>query len=303
MVILNYRKESARDPDVIFNNGLFYCLYSYENALWIKYASSLDDLLDAAPRVVFKPNKKEEYSTRIWAPELHVIDGVCYIYVTIGAKSSLLEHMFVLTNDSDDPLKPYYIKSYIDNGDGGWAIDASIVKYNGSLYYVYSSFGKYDEEVYQALYIAKMKNPYTLESRSYLLSKSEFEWEKFGCDGGSRPYVNEGPFAIYHNEKIHIVYSASGCWTNHYCLGLLTFKGGDILNKDNWIKCSKPILDNRSGFIAPGHASFIQNHPSKKEYIFFHAYEVDCSRGEKYTLGHAYEISWENDKPIVNIDD
>ena len=299
MIILNFDNENARDPDVVYHEGKYYCLYSYKDALWIKSSDKIEGLLNAEAKKVYAPDPNSDYRVRIWAPELHFLNNEWHIYVTIGDVNSKVQHMFVLRNHSTNPMDEYEQVAYLNNGDDKWAIDGTVIKKDNELYYVYSSFGKYEDGAYQALYIVKMKDPYHIELPRKLLSKSEYDWERRGCEGDKRPYVNEGPFAVYHNNKIHIVYSASGCWTDYYCLGLLTFKGGDMLDANNWEKHPLPILDNSHGYVGPGHASFIQNAPDNKEYCFFHSYEIDCSRGEWFVLGHAATVKWENDIPKI----
>ncbi len=34
--------------------------------------------------------------------------------------------------------------------------------------------------------------------------------------------VNEGPEILKHNNKLFLIYSASGCWTDTYALGMLS---------------------------------------------------------------------------------
>lgn len=300
MIILDYRHEGARDPDVVYHDGNYYCVYAYEDKLWVKFSPTIEGLKEAKGKVVYALNEETgDFHIRPWAPELHFLNNEWHIYTCFGDANSTNQHMYVLRNHSTNPVDNYELAAYLNNGDDKWAIDATIIHYNNELYYAYSSFGIYYGEVYQALYIVKMKDPYTLELPRHLLSLSEFDWEKGGCDGSNRPYVNEGPFALYHNNKILLVYSASGCWTDHYCMGLLTFKGGDILDKDNWEKLPYPILSNKDGYDAPGHASFIQNAPDGKTYCFFHSYEKDCSRGERYVLGHAATVEFDGDIPVI----
>lgn len=292
MKILDYNFANARDPYVIFHEGKYYTLISNDNKLWIKVSDKLENILNDEMHLVFSPTG--EYCECLWAPELHIIDGVPYIYVTMSVKFGAPQHMFVLSTESKKIIDNYKIISYIKHDDDAWAIDGTILNYNNKMYYLYSAFGLYDDTMYQALYIAEMENPYTLKGEAKLLSKSDYDWELKGCNGKDRPYVNEGPFALYKDNKVYVAYSASGCWTDYYCLGLLEFKGGDILDINNWYKHPEPILDGKSGFVAPGHASFMQNDPSGIEYCAFHAYEKDSSRGEKYVHGYIYPINWVN---------
>lgn len=299
MKILDYKNTNPRDPYVIYHEGKYYTLISFEDKLYLKITNTLDEILDAEMKLVFTPTNEESKS--VWAPELHIIDGKPYIYVTMAKIFGEPQHMFVLTTKSGKIDDEYHIISYIKHNDDAWAIDGTILRKDNELYYIYSAFGVYDEKVYQALYIAKMKNPYTLDGDAHLLSKAQYDWELHGCNGADRPYVNEGPFVVYNNNNIYVVYSASGCWTDHYCLALLKYNGGDILDRKNWIKYENPFLDNSCGYIAPGHASFIQNDPSGIEYCAFHAYENDSSKGEKYVHSYIYPIKWENDSIKVII--
>ena len=47
MIILNFDNENARDPDVVYHKGKYYCLYSYKDALWIKSSDKIEGLLNA----------------------------------------------------------------------------------------------------------------------------------------------------------------------------------------------------------------------------------------------------------------
>ncbi len=300
MILLNKETANPRDPYVLFYENKYYTLFSMDNSLWMKCTDSLKEIEKADKHLVYTP--KDEYKVSLWAPELHIIDGVPYIYVTAAKEHLGVQHMFVLSHQSNNLLDPYEKISYLPHTDDGWGIDGTILRLNQKLYYIYSAFGKYKEELYQSLYIREMINPYTFKSEPHLLSRSIYEWEKHGCNGKDRPYVNEGAFAIYHHNKTYVVYSASGCWTDYYCLGLLEYLGGDPLDIISWKKYNKPILDNSSGFVGPGHASFIQNDPSGTEYCAFHAYLEDSSRGEAFVRAYIYPLIWKDNLPIILLD-
>ncbi|MDQ3230924.1 MAG: family 43 glycosylhydrolase [Pseudobdellovibrionaceae bacterium] len=97
-----------------------------------------------------------------------------------------------------------------------------------------------------------------------VISSPEFHWEKMG----GPPYINEGPQILWRNDRLHIVYSASGSWTDHYQLGLLTFQGGDIMDKKNWKK-KGPVFQGTDQVFGPGHASFIQF--EERDFIVYHS--------------------------------
>jgi len=71
-----------------------------------------------------------------------------------------------------------------------------------------------------------------------------------------------------------MTYSASGCWTDDYALGLLTLKtGGDPLNKTDWIKTPTPVFTKKpeNGAYAPGHNGFFKSKDGKEDWIIYHA--------------------------------
>ena len=114
--------------------------------------------------------------------------------------------------------------------DNNWAIHASTFEHNGQRYMIWCGWQKrrIDSET-QCIYIASMKNPWTLSSDRVLISKPEYEWECqwVNPDGSKTAYpihVNEAPhfFQPKNKDKVCIFYSASGSWTPYYCVGLLT---------------------------------------------------------------------------------
>ncbi len=72
----------------------------------------------------------------------------------------------------------------------------------------------------QDIYIAKLKNPWTIEGNRVRISASTYDWEKYGdlkdAENPLHVNVNEGPQILEHKGKLFLVYSASGCWTDHY---------------------------------------------------------------------------------------
>ena len=109
-----------------------------------------------------------------------------------------------------------------------------------------------------------MADPMTIVSDRVCISRPEYEWEKQGY-----PYVNEGPQALIRNGKIFIIYSASGSWTDDYCLGQLTYVGGDLLNPSSWKKEPEPLFSKTETIFGPGHASFVGS--EDEDWIIYHA--------------------------------
>jgi GH43 family beta-xylosidase len=86
----------------------------------------------------------------------------------------------------------------------------------------------------QNIYIARLKNPWTVEGKRVMLSTPQFPWEEVGdLPNGNPPHlnVNEGPEILAHGDKLFLLYSASACWTDHYALGMLEARAlANLLN-------------------------------------------------------------------------
>ena len=82
-----------------------------------------------------------------------------------------------------------------------------------------------------------------------------------------RIYVNEGPQPLKDpdGKYIHVAYSASGCWTPYYALGLLTADAhADLLDPASWHKADAPVFRQNpdNGVYGTGHNSFFLSHSS-----------------------------------------
>ena len=289
---------SPRDPDVIFHDGFFYHCLAYNNELYIKKSPSIAGLLNAEKHLVFTPHSP--FNQEVWAPELHIVNDKCYIYVAIDDGDNNHHRMFVLANDSSNPLSPFRLVSKISDKTDKWAIDGTLLKYHNELYFVWSGWES-NENVRQNIYIAHMDSPTHVDSERVMISTPTYEWEKRDAEGvvGKRPFVNEGPYALYGKESLYIIYSASGSWGNNYCLGALRFKGGDILNASNWEKIDKPLFKKTRAAKGPGHASFIQNSPDGKIYMAYHIFNRDASYGWQDTKAIIQEVKLVDDYPLL----
>jgi GH43 family beta-xylosidase len=102
--------KSGADPWVIQKDGMYYYTHTTGNSLEIRATERMENLKDATPVTIWKPEPGKSYSRQIWAPELHYLDGKWYIYFAVshysGQENSLDENrrMFVLENSSDSPL-------------------------------------------------------------------------------------------------------------------------------------------------------------------------------------------------------
>lgn len=289
------QNSTPRDPFVFYHDGYFYHLFAMNDALYLRRSAELEDLKDAKSKMVYHDDKFHE----VWAPELHIINNKCYIYVAMDDGDNYNHRMYVLENNSDYPMVPYVLHGQIKEKNERWAIDGSILYHGGKMYFTWSGWEGL-ENVCQNIYIQEMSDPFTLIGERTMISTPEYEWEKRGCEGGNnRPYINEGPFAIYGKNKLHIVYSGSGSWSDDYCLGVITFEGGDILDKNNWKKHPTPILSRTETALGPGHASFFEDPRNGKKYFTYHLFNTDAKNGWQGTHAMIQEYEMVDDFPVL----
>ena len=294
-IFVHHENHNPRDPSIVYLNGLYYHCFSQQNHICICVAPSIEGIDEAKVNVVYTPDK-EEYAHELWAPELHIIDGLCYIYVAMDDGKNEHHRMYVLTNHSSNPLDPYKMHGKIGDDTDKWAIDGTIVQYHDQLYMVWSGW-EGDINIAQHLYIAKMSDPYTICSPRRLISSPDEDFERGSCDGVNAPYINEGPFAFYDHDDLYILYSGSGSWDVHYCIIALKLDGLDPM-KDPWIKARRPFLASNDIVKGPGHCSILQG--EKKNLIFFHGWKVDEKTIRWDTVdGYVGELLFNNGEFLV----
>lgn len=79
-----------------------------------------------------------------------------------------------------------------------------------------------------------------------------------------RSTINEGAYFIESGDRLFIIYSGNGCWSDDYVLGLIEYTGGDFLSADSWVKDSVPFMVKGNGNYGPGHATFFYS-PDRTE--------------------------------------
>lgn len=238
------------DPWVVAHGGYYYYCYTLDKGVAVKKMSSPAEIEQDGQTVYLAP-EGTDHSCEYWAPELHYLNGEWYIYVAADDGNNDNHRMYVLRGTSQDPTQPFEMVGKITDGTDKWAIDGTVLLYNGELYYAWSGW-EGDVNVAQYIYIAHMSNPYTIDSRRVLLSKPTYAWERVGD-----PLVNEGPAFLVRDGKVMMVYSASGSWTDDYCMGMLTLTGDDPLNPAHWEKSATPVFTKKVGVAyGTGHCSF-----------------------------------------------
>ena len=271
---------SGADPWVTQKDGYYYYLNSTGINITIWKTRSIPDLAHATPTVVWTPPSSGAYSHEIWAPELHFLRGKWYLYFAGDERTNQTHRIFALENPSADPTQgTWTFKGKVaDPAADRWAIDASVFENRGKLYMIWSGW-EGDENGAQNIYIAPMSDPWTIAGPRVLLSRPEYPWEKVGDlqhVPGEPPHVdvNEGPEILAHGDDLFLIYSASGCWTDYYELGMLhAAANADLLNPRSWTKSRKPVFHEAADAdtFATGHNGFFKSPDGKQDWIIYHA--------------------------------
>jgi GH43 family beta-xylosidase len=267
--------EQRADPWIYkHKDGYYYFTASVPeyDRIELRRAKSIQGLEEAEPVTVWRKHDDGPMSNLIWAPELHFIDGKWYVYFaaawTKEIINGLFDHrMFVIENDSPNPLEGEWIeKGQIKTGMDSFSLDATTFEHKGTRYLVWP---QKDPEITgnSNLYIAPLKNPWTIEGHQVMISKPEYPWEIKGF------WVNEGPAVLKRNGKIFITYSASATDEN-YCMGLLTAdENADLLNPESWVKSQSPVFQTNfeERQYGPGHNSFTVSEDGSEDILVYHA--------------------------------
>ncbi len=257
---------SGADPWVIRHEGAYYFCQSERGHIKVNRAERLQDIGVDHWQRVWTPPQGTAYSRELWAPELHFLQGKWWIYVAADDGDNANHRMYVLEGSSANPQAPFSMKGKIAAPTDRWAIDGTVLLMpDGRLYFIWSGWGG-TENVAQHLYIAPMSNPWTISGERVLISSPELDWEKHG-----KPLINEGPQVLWNGSKLFIIYSASGSWGDDYCLGQLTWTGGDVLDPKCWAKQPEAVLSRTEDVFGPGHCSFVKSRDGTEDWIIYHS--------------------------------
>lgn len=267
--------SSGPDPWVTQKDGYYYYTNTLGNRIALWKTTQMDQLKNATPVTVWSAVVNTAYSNDVWAPELHYLNNKWYIYFAADSSSINSTHrIYVLENPAADPTTgTWTLKGELTDTSNKWAIDASVFTYNNNNYFIWSGWqGDTDGE--QDIFIAQLSNPYTVSSERVLISKPTYDWET-RITGGINVTVNEGPEALINaSNQLFLTFSAGGCWSDDYSLGLLTLKaGGDPLNAADWTKTSTPVFTKNTtgGAFGPGHNGFFLSPDGKENWLIYHA--------------------------------
>ena len=241
--------EGHPDPCIVWceNEKCYYGISTTGNPLWgddriiMHRAENFEDVfVRSESRVIYQSNAEDETFGFLWAPELHFIDGKWYIYTSCQmSDENQIKHVIVLEQKTDYLFDGFKFKGHINRDV--FSIDPSVYKdeNSGKLYICCSEVVK---GCGQVLTIQEMKSPSETVGERVIIAKAELPWELVPPYVGERSIAEGGYFVKSPNGRLFILYSANGCWSDDYVIGLLDYKGGDMVCADSWEKYPHPIV-------------------------------------------------------------
>ena len=294
---------SAPDPCVVYHDGYYYAVYTEVWGVNLYRSTSLETVVRDEKRVAFEITDTE--SVPVWAPELHYNPATDRWYIYFSAATVPFDffsiRMMCLESTTNEPWSDYVFKGSTD--PDLLAIDQTVF-YDEASDTLYTAFSEFSSDKGQVITLAVMENPWTISDQRIRLSYPMYGWERMGKTEGKDERVNEGPVFMLHDGKLSLIYSASGCWSEYYCLGLIEFKGADfspeqIMNKDNWDKKNKPIFSAANEVYGVGHCTFFTSPDGNETWITYHGMATPDA-GESNRFMYAQRITFdENNLPVI----
>ena len=332
----NMIRTNGADPWLFTHDGSYYYIATGGSALTLYRAANLGDFATAMGKVIYQPASGQAWSKHLWSPEIHYFSAsdvgtdAAGWYCFVGGSSGEADE----SGSVNSGQRAYVIKCLDgDNLLGRWGHpvtgevnvpqlvtfpdsdynDAelcggcSVIRIGGKPYITFvSEVGRGTSDFHQVICIAKFKNPWTVVGTPTVICTPTYGWEKGGYGFAGRdesgnqkwyPQVVEGSTAVYGDDgSVFIVYAGSGYWTPYYCLGQLTYKGGNPMLATNWVKKSTPILQKTDELCGTGHASYLTD-LSGNRWICYHAYRgstttnADGTRKSRNAFVEPYSVN------------
>ncbi len=297
-----------------YYDGMYYYTCGLSDRIEVWRTSDITDLENAEHKVVWTP-KEANNAHHLWKPDIVRINDKWYIYFAADDGNTDNHQIYVIENDSEDIFGgEFKMKGrVVTDKNNNWAIHASVFEHKGEWYMIWSGWQtRRIETETQCIYIAKMKNPWTLSSDRILISKPEYEWERqwINPDGSrmSYPiYVNEGPryFHTKDKDKVLIYYSASGTWTPYFCVGMLYAEAAsDLLEPASWSKSQDPVFSHsaENNVYATGNISFIPSPDGTETYFVYQASASINALNMDQRSPRMQKVEWDKDGfPVLGI--
>ena len=267
-------EKNFSDPFITFDNktGYYYAIASCQcDILTIYRSTTIGDILkNGECKDVYVCTDENGAWGPMWAPEMYKIGGKWYIYTSCREVRTDnpwdTKRLLILQSITDDPFDGFEFGSKPDTSI--FAIDPSSTFIGDKQYICYSEVDE-KEDAFQVLVIREMKDPLTFTNNKAVIARPTLPWELVPPYDGKEAIV-EGAFFVKKDQRLFIVYSANGCWSEDYCLGVLEYMGGEVCDANNWKKHPNPLFVKGNGIYGPGHASFFYSPDGSELWCAYH---------------------------------
>ena len=267
----------APDPFMTYvpETGYYYALFTRGRVLELFRSRRAAEICTAGDsKVIYRADgPRDGIWGDIWAPEMHRgSDGKWYIYTSGRVTEKPGEkRLFIMEALSADPFGDWRFKRKPD--PEVFSIDPTIYTAGNGRQFLCCS--RVAPGIGQVLDLIALRNPWTLGEKRAMIARAVYPWETVPpYDGGST--INEGAFFVENGDRLFIIYSGNGCWSDHYCFGVLEYAGDDrgdpekMCDPGNWIKHEEPLFTMANGVYGPGHASFFRSPDGRELWCAYH---------------------------------
>lgn len=313
------------DPFIIKgDDGYYYFTSSYPmlgaedsegyDRVILRRATTIEGLQDAEEITIWDEQESEQSHRFIWAPEIHKIGGVWYVfYAGSGQADNVWDiNCRVLRCTGSDPYTDKWeevgkfegLPGDENNPFSEFSLDMTYFENNGKHFVIWAQKVEVSN-----LYMAEIdpEKPWVLKNKSIMLSTPTYDWERILIP------VNEGASVIKRGDKLFVVYSASATGPE-YCIGMLYAQiDADLMDISSWTKSDEPLLtsDDLVGEYGPGHNSFTVDEQGDDLFVYHsrsqQCYDKQCEWSDEYSLydpcrsARVRKVLWTDDGfPILN---
>ena len=257
------------DPCIGKWKGKYYFISTndldHEHSVYIREADSIPELVTAQQVKILDAYTYPHLGNLLWAPELHVINDRLYVFHAGTPQAFLEEQSHVMAlKEGGNPMKAsdWEMPVRVVRKDGsplyggeGITLDMTEFEAGGKHYVCWSQrqFVPVDQGAWLYIACVDPQEPWKLTTDPVLLSMPEYGW------ANNHTFVDEGPFALFHEDKIYLTFSSAAV-DSTYVVGLLSADpNADLLKPENWVKENYPLLSSRSveGEFGTGHNAYV----------------------------------------------
>lgn len=236
-----------------------------------------------------------------WAPEIAWIDGLFYMYYSVGEGDRGHQIRVAIANR---PEGPYSDAGRLTPHSTLFAIDAHVYTHaNGENYLYYATDFLDGERPGTSLVCDRLVAPDQLEGRPWLVARASADWQRYErnrliYDGIYDWHTLEGPSVVFHEGLIYVFYSG-GNWHNaSYGVDYVVSEQPEGPYATGPGFGERPrVMASVTGVVdGPGHNSVVLGPDGVTDYFVYHAW----NREGTARLMRIDPLVWEPDGPRMD---